>query len=224
MDIEDLLLIQKIRELLGGVLDTFMLKATALGESTITFLLLAFVYWCVNKRMGQAMAFNVSVACTWNQFIKWKCRIDRPWVRDDRIIPVQKAIEGAGGYSFPSGHTTRATAVWGTLGVLLWKSKERIVAALCGMILLVIAFSRNYLGVHTPQDVLVSLLAGVILIFLVEKALRWAEKGQKQGYDRGWNWLFDLLFADASGRMSFECRCRNGLFYRLAVRKAFRAV
>ena len=180
MDIEYLLLLQKIRELLGGVLDTFMLKATALGESTITFLLLAFIYWCVDKRMGQVMAFNVSVACTWNQFIKWKCRIDRPWVRDERIIPVQKAIEGAGGYSFPSGHTTRATAVWGTLGVLFWKRKERIVAALCGMILLAIAFSRNYLGVHTPQDVLVSLLAGMILIFFVEKALRWAEKGKNR--------------------------------------------
>lgn len=180
MDIEYLLFLQKIRELLGGALDTFMLKATVLGEPTITFLLLAFVYWCVDKRIGQAMALNVSVACTWNQFIKWKCRIDRPWVRDERIMPVQKAIAGAGGYSFPSGHTTRAAAVWGTLGALLWKSKERTVSVLCGIILLVIAFSRNYLGVHTPQDVLVSLLAGGILIFFMEKVLCWAEKGKNR--------------------------------------------
>lgn len=180
MDIEYLLFLQQIRELFGDVLDTFMLQATTLGESTITFLLLAFVYWCVDKRMGQVMALNVSVACTWNQFIKWKCRIDRPWVRDERIIPVQKAVAGAGGYSFPSGHTARATAVWGSLGVLLWKSKESIVGALCGIILLVIAFSRNYLGVHTPQDVLVSLLAGIILIFFVDKVLCWAEKGKNR--------------------------------------------
>lgn len=180
MDIEYLLLLQKIRELFGGVLDSFMLKATALGESTVTYLLLAFVYWCVDKRIGQVMALNVSAACTWNQFIKWKCRVERPWVRDERIIPVQKAIAGAGGYSFPSGHTTRAAAVWGTLGVSLWKSKERIVGVLCGIILLVVAFSRNYLGVHTPQDVLVSLLAGIILIFCVEKILGWAEKGKNR--------------------------------------------
>lgn len=180
MDIEYLLFLQKIRELLGGALDTFMLKATVLGEPTVTFLLLAFVYWCVDKRIGQVMVLNVSVACTWNQFIKWKCRIDRPWVRDERIIPVQKAIAGAGGYSFPSGHTTRAAAVWGTLGVLLWKSKERTVGVLCGIILLIIAFSRNYLGVHTPQDVLVSLLAGGILIFFMEKVLCWAEKGKNR--------------------------------------------
>lgn len=180
MDIEYLLLLQKIRELFGGVLDTFMLKATVFGEPTITFLLLAFVYWCVDKRMGQTMAFNVSIACTWNQFIKWRCRIDRPWVRDERILPVQKALEGAGGYSFPSGHTTRATAVWGSLGASLMKRKERMIAALCCSVLFVVAFSRNYLGVHTPQDVLVSLLAGVILILLVEKVLGWAEKGNNR--------------------------------------------
>lgn len=176
MDIEYLLLLQKIREGLGGVLDSFMLRATALGESTITFLLLAFVYWCVDKHMGQAMAFNVSIACTWNQFIKWKCRIERPWVRDERILPVQKALEGAGGYSFPSGHTTRAAAVWGALGASLLKRKERVPAVLCWAVLFLIAFSRNYLGVHTPQDVLVSLLAGFLLILLVEKVLGWTEK------------------------------------------------
>ena len=55
MDIEYLLFLQRIRELFGGVLDTFMLKATALGEPTITFLLLAFIYWCEDKRMGQAV-------------------------------------------------------------------------------------------------------------------------------------------------------------------------
>ncbi|MCM1231022.1 MAG: phosphatase PAP2 family protein [Ruminococcus flavefaciens] len=180
MDIEYLLFLQKIREAFGGVLDGFMLKATALGESTITFLLLAFVYWCVDKHAGQAMAFNVSIACTWNQFLKWACRIDRPWIRDERIIPVQAAIAGAGGYSFPSGHTARAAAVWGALGTALIKRKERIAAVLCWTVLLIIAFSRNYLGVHTPQDVIVSLAIGVILILLVEKVLQWVEKGNNR--------------------------------------------
>ncbi|MDE7446786.1 MAG: hypothetical protein K2N15_13955 [Lachnospiraceae bacterium] len=83
-----------------------MIKATELGEQSITFLILAFIYWCVDKHTGVLMAFNVSIACTWNQFIKWKCRIDRTWVRDERSVPVQEAIAGAGGYSFPSGHTS----------------------------------------------------------------------------------------------------------------------
>lgn len=193
MDIQYLLFLQNIREIFGGVLDSFMLKATELGEQTITFLVLAFIYWCVDKHTGVLMAFNVSIACTWNQFIKWKCRIDRPWVRDERIVPVQEAIAGAGGYSFPSGHTSRATAVWGAMGASLWKGKKRALSVVCWGILAVIAFSRNYLGVHTPQDVLAALVIGILLIFLLEKALCWAENGRNR----------DLLVAVAGCLLCF---------------------
>lgn len=193
MDIQYLLFLQTLREAFGGMFDSFMLKATELGEQTITFLLMAFIYWCVDKRAGVLMSFNVSIACTWNQFIKWKCRIDRPWVRDERIIPVQEAIAGAGGYSFPSGHTSRAAAVWGALGAFLWKDKKRALSAICWCVLAVIAFSRNYLGVHTPQDVIAAFIMGLVLILLLEKVLRWTEKGKNR----------DLLVAGAGCLLCF---------------------
>ncbi|MDE6202594.1 MAG: phosphatase PAP2 family protein, partial [Lachnospiraceae bacterium] len=158
-------------------MDTFMLRATAFGEQIITWLVLAFIYWCVDKHAGQLMAFNVSIACTWNQFIKWKCRVDRPWIRDERIVPVQKALAGAGGYSFPSGHTQRAAAVWGALGAYLWEKKARAVSTVCWVILAVIAFSRNYLGVHTPQDVLAALALGIVIICVSGRVLCWTEGG-----------------------------------------------
>lgn len=180
MDIQYLLFLQNCREATGGILDAFMLQATAFGEQIITWLALAFIYWCVDKHAGQLMALNVSLACTWNQFIKWKCRIDRPWVRDERIVPVQKALAGAGGYSFPSGHTQRAAAVWGALGACLWEKKERAVSIVCWVILAVVAFSRNYLGVHTPQDVLAALALGIAVIFVSGRALCWADKGDNR--------------------------------------------
>lgn len=193
MDIQYLLLLQNMREVFGGIFDAFMLKATELGEQTITFLLMALIYWCVDKRAGVLMSFNVSIACTWNQFIKWKCRIDRPWVRDERIVPVQEALAGAGGYSFPSGHTSRAAAIWGALGASLWKDKKRALSAICWIILVIIAFSRNYLGVHTPQDVIAALIMGLILIYLLEKVLCWVERGQNR----------DLLAAGAGCLLCF---------------------
>ncbi len=180
MDIQYLLFLQKLRELSGGIFDSFMLDITKFGESVITFLLLAFVYWCIDKRSGQIMALNVSLACTWNQVIKNICKIDRPWVRDDRVAPVEGALAGAGGYSFPSGHTQRATAVWGALGISLWKKKQRAVSLICFILLAMVAFSRNYLGVHTPQDVFAALISGMILILIVEKILNWVERGKNR--------------------------------------------
>lgn len=180
MDIKYLLFLQKVREAFGAIGDELFLDISVLGESLLTFLLLAFVYWCVNKRAGQLMALNVSIACTWNQFIKNVCKVERPWVRDERIVPVEPAIAGAGGYSFPSGHTQRAAANWGALGTSLWKDKKHVLSGICWSIVLLVAFSRNYLGVHTPQDVLAALAAGIVLIIVLDKAMLWADGGKNR--------------------------------------------
>lgn len=176
MDISYLLFLQELRESLGSVFDSFFLEITTYGEAMLTFLVLGFVYWCVDKRAGSLMALNVSISCTWNHVIKNICKVDRPWVRDERIKPVQAAIAGAGGYSFPSGHTQRAVAIWGSLGTTLWKEKKKGIGAVCWGIVLLIAFSRNYLGVHTPQDVLFAAGTGIVLLFVLDKVLFWADQ------------------------------------------------
>lgn len=178
MDFSYLLLIQRIREACGGIFDSLMLNITSLATGIITYLLLGAIYWCMDKRAGQLMAWNVSIACTLNQFVKNIFRIERPWVRDARIVPVPEALSGAGGYSFPSGHTTRATAVWGSLGEALRKKKLKAVSAACWLVVLGVGFSRNYLGVHTAKDVLAALTAGIIMILLLDKVMIWADKGK----------------------------------------------
>ncbi len=176
MDISYLIFLQRVREATGGIFSGIALTVTAFGEPVLTWLLLAWVYWCVDKAAGQLAAFHMSVACTYNTFLKNVCRVERPWVRDERIVPVEEALAGAGGYSFPSGHTARAAAVWGSVGAVSGYRKEKAPAVFCWLVVLAVGFSRNFLGVHTPQDVAVSLLIGVLLIPLLGKALRWADR------------------------------------------------
>lgn len=178
MDFSYLLLIQRIREACGGIFDSLMLNITSLANGIITYLLLGAIYWCMDKRAGQLMALNVSIVCTLNQFVKNIFRIERPWVRDARIVPVPEALSGAGGYSFPSGHTTRATAVWGSLGEALRKKKLKAVSAACWLVVLGVGFSRNYLGVHTAKDVLAALIAGIIMVLLLDRVMIWADKSK----------------------------------------------
>lgn len=177
-----LLLLQNLREATAGVFDAFMLQVTALGESLITFLLLAFVYWCADKRAGQLMAFNVSFACWLNQWIKRVFKVERPWIKDSRIVPVQEAIAGAGDYSMPSGHTTRTMATWGAAGASAWK-KWRCISVFCYGIVAAVMFSRNYLGVHTFADVAVALVLGVIILVISDFVLNYVEKSQNAWCD-----------------------------------------
>lgn len=184
MDIAYLLFLQKVRLALGSVWDTFMLDVSRLGEGLLTFLLMAGIYWCMDKRCGQLMGWNVSLGCLANQWMKSVFHVDRPWIRDNRIQPVEASLESAGGYSFPSGHTSRATANWGVLGYAWWKyAKEKRVKILSGIawgIVISVMFSRNYLGVHTLQDVLAAFAMGVILIVLLDRMLVWVESGKNR--------------------------------------------
>ncbi|MCD8378652.1 MAG: phosphatase PAP2 family protein, partial [Candidatus Gastranaerophilales bacterium] len=100
--------------------------------------------------------------------------IYRPWMLDGRVKPLAAAIPAATGYSFPSGHTASCTAVYGSL--IVWFRKNKIIRYLSFLIILLVMFSRNYLGVHTPQDVIVSFIIGIIILYANKKLLDWENK------------------------------------------------
>ena len=90
----------------------------------------------------------------------------RPWIRSELIEPAGDSKTAATGYSFPSGHTMCATATYGN--VFLWQYKKRRWLAILSCIAIILTgFSRNFLGVHTPQDVLVSFVETSILILVI---------------------------------------------------------
>ena len=101
-----------------------------------------------------------------NGIIKLSVCAYRPWIRSDLIEPAGDSKVAATGYSFPSGHTMVATITYGT--TIAWqKDKRRWLAILCGVLIALTGFSRNFLGVHTPQDVIVGFCESVIIILVV---------------------------------------------------------
>ncbi|MCB9422295.1 MAG: phosphatase PAP2 family protein [Ardenticatenaceae bacterium] len=70
-------------------------------------------------------------------------------------------------YSFPSGHTMSAVAVYGLLSFLLWQRRRYGWSILVGLWVPLVALSRVYLGVHYPSDVLASLALGTIWLVIV---------------------------------------------------------
>lgn len=156
MDLEYLLLLQRLRELTGGLLDPVMQGISQLAASSLTIAAAAFVFWAVDRSFGSFLMLNYVGSGLLNQTVKLTACVYRPWVRDPRIQPVAAAVGSATGYSFPSGHTQSAAAIYGSIGLWYGRNRRWLRVLMAGMILLT-AFSRTYLGVHTPQDVLVSL-------------------------------------------------------------------
>ena len=158
---EFLYLLEKIR--LPG-LNEFMLTITTLGEETAFLVIGLLVFWCFNKKWGyyvMSVGFSGSIL---SQFMKILCRIPRPWKLDGNFTILEQARDAATGYSFPSGHTQSAV---GTLGAVAACTRKRWIQAICITLAVLVGFSRMYIGVHTPADVLVGAALSVVLILVL---------------------------------------------------------
>lgn len=169
---EYLYFLQNLREASGGFFDNFFLAVKNIGNGTFSFLFLAIVYWCIDKRCGQLIAMNIAFASWLNQWIKKALKIERPWIRDSRLSPVKAAIDDATGYAMPAGNTQRAIASFGVF--FKWTKRKAVKYLLLGVLLLLM-FSGSYLGTNTIADQLVSLIIGLFVIFICDGLLEWVE-------------------------------------------------
>ena len=180
MDIEYLLLLQGVRESFGGWLTTLMELITAIPKSPLSALIPGILFWCVSKRAGLFLLAVASFGRLINSLVKNTFCVYRPWILDSSVHPVQSAMAKASSYSFPSGHTQFATAIYGGLAYFYRKKFPWLIIP-CALIILLVAFSRNFLGVHTPQDVLAAILETVVVIILAEKVFDAVERDRRLG-------------------------------------------
>ncbi len=145
-------------------LDAVMYGITQLGGEAVFMAVAIVVFWCIDKNKGYFILTVGFLSTIASQFLKLVFRVPRPWVRDPEFTIVEAARADAGGYSFPSGHTQNAVS---TFGGIFTFAKRRATKAICIAIIVLVAFSRMYLGVHTLSDVTVALILGVIILFAV---------------------------------------------------------
>ena len=174
MDISILLALQEFRNGVGAFLNSFLSKMTWLGELNTAIVIMAILYWCVSKDFGAYLLMGWSGNRLVNGVLKVTVCAYRPWIRDARIVPYGDSINTATGYSFPSGHTMNASTVYG--GGAVRRDVPLVLRVVLGLIVLLVAFSRIYLGVHTPQDVLVGAVVGPLVMVLTVKLMQWLQR------------------------------------------------
>ncbi len=145
-------------------MNTIIGLLTEFGAEAAFLLIALATFWCLDKKRGYYILSVGFFGTILNQFLKLAFQIPRPWVRDPNFSIVESARAGATGYSFPSGHTQNAVGTYGAIAVTTKKKWIRVLSiALC----ILVPFSRMYLGVHTPQDVLTAAGTAIVLLFLL---------------------------------------------------------
>jgi len=140
------------------------------GGGTAYFYLpvIAFVYWCVNEKQGIRFGFIMLLSGWLNLFLKDLFMLPRPVLIDPSIALIHET-----GYGLPSGHSQSSLvfaffiALWlcSGEGSVLKKYRKPVWTAAI-LFPLIIGFSRLYLGVHFPADVLAGYLLAALLLVL----------------------------------------------------------
>ena len=149
-------------------LNEVMLAVTKLGEETAFLVIGLIIFWCVDKRKGYYVMSVGFLGTMVSHVLKLACRVPRPWVRDPEFTILEQARAGAGGYSFPSGHTQTAVGTFGSIAIFARKKWLRIT---CVILAVLVGISRMYVGVHTPADVIVGAACALLLVFALRKLI-----------------------------------------------------
>lgn len=117
-------------------------------------------WWLVNRLFFAQIFFTILGGLFFNRFIKEIVGRPRP---DNNVLMHYL------GYSFPSGHSSTAALVGGSLILLTWRVCKRanlkwLLTCLWVLMILLIGYSRIYVGAHFPTDVLGGWALGVWIV------------------------------------------------------------
>ena len=165
MDFEYLLFLQNLRAEAPNFINSLLLFISEFTAGSLPVVIIVVFYWCIDKRTGQRMGLCFAGATMVTQLIKNIACVYRPWKQDARLQIAPEAAATATGYSFPSGHATLAASFYGNLAAYLKKYSKWWILP-CVLLTLLTAFARNWLGAHTPQDVLVGMMIALVVLLI----------------------------------------------------------
>ncbi len=138
-------------------LDQFFHATTQFGGAAY-LVLVPLLIWCIAPRLGLRAALAMLVAQFIVMVMKDLFGQPRPFLVDTRILS-----DGEWGLSFPSGHAQGAMVYYGLIAVFV---ARRWVTVVLGLVVFLVGFSRTYLGVHYPHDVIAGWLIGAGLLYV----------------------------------------------------------
>ena len=170
----EIALMEWLQANLGPGAISFLSLLSMFGEQLLMVVIIGFLYWSWDKEFGKFVGLNILVANVWNPLIKNVFLRLRPYYVSDKIdllrlidSSADKYDVAAQGYSFPSGHSSGAVSVYGSLAA--HEKKNRLLLVIAILLPLLVGFSRVVVGAHYPTDVLAGWLLGLIVILLIPR-------------------------------------------------------
>jgi membrane-associated phospholipid phosphatase len=133
---------------------------TFLGNAEFYLLIMPFLVWSLDYALGMRLGVMLMLSGTLNGYLKVAFGQPRPyWVSSS----IRNLAEPMGSFGLPSGHSQNAASVFGLLAT---SSAQKWLKRLLVVLIVLVAFSRLFLGVHSLQDILLGLAAGAAFLWI----------------------------------------------------------
>ncbi|KUO70430.1 MAG: phosphoesterase PA-phosphatase [Desulfosporosinus sp. BRH_c37] len=151
---------QAIQYFHNPITDAFFILLSFLGSEPTYILLIVVIFWNVDKRFGFRLAVLFLTSMAFNGLLKDIFQTRRP-IGQSGVRSIY--LSSATGSSFPSGHSQGAA----TFYPYVWQRwrRQKVWQAIGIFMILGIGFSRLYLGVHWPGDILGGYFIGTLMVF-----------------------------------------------------------
>lgn len=156
-------------------LTPIMQVITRFGDGGIFWIAFCILLLCIPRSRKMAIAPSLSLALNGlvtNVWLKNVIGRVRPYVRFSDLVVLTTLPSDT---SFPSGHTAASFAVAAGVYMAGWRKAGTALYIFAAMI----GFSRMYLGVHFPSDVIGGAIVGVLCAWVIRKIIDRVIKFQK---------------------------------------------
>lgn len=162
-----------VQQFQSPFLTLLMRVISFVGDPVFYMGLVLFLYWCLDSKKGFCLGLTIIFSGALNGAIKETLQVPRPFLQNPSVFMIPET-----GFSTPSGHAQGSASFYPLFASQVMGSKKCKVGGKCGnkklspclvfktlvavLLPLLIGFSRIYLGVHYPSDVLLGLTLGFL--------------------------------------------------------------
>lgn len=144
--------VRSVQTISSPALTIVMKSLTLMGSEYFYLIFLPIMFWCVDERHATRFGLVFIASSFTNSWLKFAFAQPRPYQLDPSV-----GLSSESSYGLPSGHSQGSSTFWGLLAPQLRRPWGLVLAV---VLPLAISFSRIYLGVHFPTDVIAGLVLG----------------------------------------------------------------
>lgn len=146
----------------SATLDAIMVEVTALGTGTVVLMIVVVAGLFLTLTQHKYSAILLVVAAGGGLVLNGVLKLGFNRPRPTIFVPAVEAVSS----SFPSGHAMSSAIVYGTVAYLAARLHRRrwarwLMMTFAFVVIVLISFSRMYLGVHYPSDVVAGVVIGL---------------------------------------------------------------